>query len=32
VLRPMEKAITETRRWCRQFYSYIDETHPGLQS
>lgn len=32
VLRPMEKAITETRRWCRQFYSYIDEDHPGLRS
>jgi phenylpropionate dioxygenase-like ring-hydroxylating dioxygenase large terminal subunit len=30
VLRPMEKAVTEHRRWSRQFYSYIDETHPGL--
>jgi nitrite reductase/ring-hydroxylating ferredoxin subunit len=30
VLRPMEKAVTEQRRWCRQFYSYVDETHPGL--
>ncbi len=24
VLRPMEKAITEYRRWCRQFYSGYD--------
>ena len=31
VLRPMEKAVTEHRRWCRQFYSYVDETHPGLR-
>jgi len=30
VLRPMEKGVTEHRRWCRQFYSYVDETHPGL--
>ena len=30
VLRPMEKAVTEYRRWARQFYSYVDETHPGL--
>jgi nitrite reductase/ring-hydroxylating ferredoxin subunit len=31
VLRPMERGVTEHRRWCRQFYSYVDETHPGLQ-
>jgi len=30
VLRPMEKGVIEHRRWCRQFYSYVDETHPGL--
>jgi nitrite reductase/ring-hydroxylating ferredoxin subunit len=29
-LRPMEKTVTEYRRWARQFYSYVDETHPGL--
>jgi phenylpropionate dioxygenase-like ring-hydroxylating dioxygenase large terminal subunit len=31
VLRAMEKGVTDHRRWCRQFYSYVDETHPGLQ-
>ena len=30
VLRTMEKAVIEHRRWCRQFYSFVDETHPGL--
>jgi phenylpropionate dioxygenase-like ring-hydroxylating dioxygenase large terminal subunit len=32
VLRPMEKSVTEYRRWARQFYSWVDETHPGLAS
>ncbi|MCK9926327.1 Rieske 2Fe-2S domain-containing protein [Frankia sp. Mgl5] len=26
VLRPSEKAVTEQRRWCQQFYSYPDGT------
>jgi phenylpropionate dioxygenase-like ring-hydroxylating dioxygenase large terminal subunit len=30
VLRQLEKGVTEHRRWCRQFYSYVDETHPGF--
>jgi nitrite reductase/ring-hydroxylating ferredoxin subunit len=30
VLRPMEKGVIEHRRWCRRFYSYVDESHPGL--